>query len=167
MSELPHQEFLFTTAEVAAAFVGFSLISSILRPAGEIQRFLQLRGVAEVSLIVVAGSLLPYVAFQFDVQGEWLWRASSGALALTQLVGGGLAYRRSHMIESLLRSAPRLTAFGTLGNLCGIGLLLWTVFVGGALSAPRYLVALSILLTLAGLMFVWATFLKASDSSAV
>jgi hypothetical protein len=167
VSELPHQEFLFTVAEVAAAFVGFSLIGSILRPDDEDPRFLMMRGVAEVSLVAVAGSLLPYLLFQFDVQGEPLWRTSSGGLALAWLVGGGLAYRRANMVEPAWRWAPALFAFGSLGSLSGLGLLIWSVSIGGPLSGPRYMVALSVLLALAGLQFIWATFLRPSGPSAV
>lgn len=73
MSELPHQEFLFTLAEVAAAFVGSSLISSILRTAdGGSTRFLLMRDVAQISLTAVAGSFLPYLLFHFGLRDERL-----------------------------------------------------------------------------------------------
>jgi hypothetical protein len=164
VSELPHQEFMFTLAEVAAAFVGFSLIGGILRSADDgATRFLLMRDVAQVSLTAVAGSLLPYVLFQFGLEGESLWRISSVGLALGWVVGGAFAYRRASTAGILWEWAPALLVVGSLGNLGGAGLLLWSAFLGGSLSGSRYILALLILLTLAGLMFIWATFQKVSD----
>ena len=54
---------------------------------------------------------------------------------------------------------------GRSGSGCGVGLLLWTVVTSGSLSGLRYLLALSILLGLAGANFVWATFRGPSDSA--
>jgi hypothetical protein len=163
LGELPNQEFLFTLAEVAAAFVGFSLIGGILRTADGAARFLLMRDVAQVSLTAVAGSLLPYVLFQFGLQGEALWRVSSVGLTLGWFIGGAFAYRRAGIAGILWDWAPALLVVGSLGNLGGVGLLLWSAFFGGSFSGPRYLLALCMLLTLAGLMFIWATFQKASD----
>ncbi len=168
MTELPHQEFLFTVAEVAAAFIGFSLIVGILRTDEGALRFLFLRDVAAISLIVVAGSLLPYVVFQFGVRGEALWRASSGGLLLSWLIGVAFANRRFDAVGSPpWKVVPRLLVVLSLINLGGIGTLLWSVFVGGALSSPRYVLALSLLLSIAGLMFIWAAFQRSSEPPAV
>ena len=166
MTEFPHQEFLFTVAEVAAAFVGFSLIVGILRPAEGAVRFLFLRDVAAISLIAVAGSFLPYVLFQFGVRGEPLWRASSGGLSLGWLTGVAFANRRFTAVGAW-KVVPTLFVFGSLINLGGIGSLLWSVVVGGSLSGPRYALALSLLLAIAGLMFIWAAFQRSADQPAV
>ncbi len=167
MTELPHHEFLFTVAEVSAAFVGFSLLVSVLRPAEDVPRFLAMRDVAEISLIVVAGSLLPYVLFQFGVREEPLWRASSGGLSLLWLMGLAFATRRMAASGSpRWREIPALSAIGALVNLGGNASLWWSVLVGGALSGPRYVLALSLLLSLAGGLFIWAAFQRVSQPPA-
>jgi hypothetical protein len=153
---------MFTLAEVAAAFVGFSLVGSILRTTAGSERFLMMRDVAQVSLVAVAGSLAPYVVFLFDVEGDSLWRAASGALLLAWIVGGATAQRR-HGLTNVTRRAPRLFVFGSLAHLAGVGLLIWSVFLGGSLTGARYMLALLILLTMAGSMFIWATFQAPSD----
>jgi hypothetical protein len=168
VTELPHQEFLFMVAEVAAAFVGFSLIVGILRPAEGAVRFLFLRDVAGISLIAIAGSLLPYLLFQFGVRGEPLWRASSGGLSLGWLIGMAYGIRKFTAVGSPpWKMTPTLFVFGSLINLGGTGSLLWSVLVGGSLSGPRYILALSLLLAQAGLMFIWAAFQRPSDPPAV
>jgi hypothetical protein len=167
VSELPNQEFLFTLAEVAATFVGFSLIGGILKTGEGPARFLLMRDVAQISLTAVAGSLLPYVLLQFGLEGETLWRFSSVGVALGWIIGGAFAYRRATITDALWEWARALFVVGSLGNLGGVGLLLWTACFGGSISGPRYLLALCILLTLAGLMFIWATLQKASDPPVV
>ncbi len=166
MTELPHYEFLFTVAEVSAAFVGFSLLVSVLRPAEDVARFLAMRDVAEISLIVVAGSLLPYVLFQFGVREELLWRASSGGLSLVWLMGLAFATRRLAASGSPMWREIRLKAIASLINLGGNALLWWSMLVGGALSGPRYVLALSLLLSMAGGLFIWAAFQRVSQPPA-
>lgn len=168
MAELPHQEFLFVVAEIAAAFVGFSLIVGILRPAEGAVRFLYLRDVAGISLIAIAGSLLPYLLFQFGVRGEPLWRASSGGFSLGWLIGMAYGARAIAAAGSpRWTKAPTMFVSQWLINLGGTGLLLWSVLFGGSLSGPRYTLALSLLLAQAGLMFIWAAFQRPSDPPAV
>ncbi len=166
MTELPHHEFLFTVAEVSAAFVGFSLLVSVLRPAEDVPRFLAMRDVAEISLIAVFGSLLPYVLFQFGVRDEPLWRASSGGLSLLWLMGLAFATRRLAASGSPMWREIRLKAIASLINLGGNALLWWSVLVGGALSGPRYVLALSLLLSMAGGLFIWAAFQRVSQPPA-
>jgi hypothetical protein len=164
--ELPYREFLFTVAEVSAAFVGFSLLVSILKPAEDAVRFFSMRDVATISLIAVAGSLIPYVLFQFGIRGDPLWRASSGGLSLGWLIGLAFSMRRFVALGSPPWRTPALAAVGGLINLGANGSLWWSVFAGGSLSGPRYILALLLLLSIAGVLFIWAAFQSASNPPA-
>lgn len=162
MSALPHQEFLFTTAEVAAAFVGFSLVVSLFSPrsSSEAVRAVSLRDVAEISLVGVAGSLVPYVLFQFQVAADTLWRFSSLFLAVTWIVGFLFGSRRFRQAGggSPLEVAPGFIRVTGLIAMGGSALLWWNVAVPSSFSSARYLLALLLLLTMAGCIFVFAAF---------
>lgn len=159
---LPHQEFLFTTAEVAATFVGFSLVVSLIRPqsATESVRVVSLRDVAEISLVGVAASLAPYVLFQFQVSLDGLWRIASLLLAMGWIAGFATGFRRLRGAGGVppWRAAPAFARATALVGVSGNLLLWWNFFVPGPFSGARYLLSLSLLLTLAGFIFVFAAF---------
>jgi hypothetical protein len=167
--DLPHQEFLFTTAEVAAAFVGFSLVVSVFRSesATDAVRSGSLRDVAEIGLSAIAASFMPYVLHQFELSLESVWRLSSLLLAIGGLVAFLLGSRRFSRTGGALpwRIAPALSVASGSLSLIGSTLLWWNVFVPGPHSDSRYVVALLLLLAMAGLIFVFAAFSSSSDSA--
>ena len=63
MDPLEQHDLLLTIAEVAAAFVGFSMIVAALRsqPSGGDARFHSVRDVVETGLYVVAAAFLPLI----------------------------------------------------------------------------------------------------------
>jgi hypothetical protein len=162
MSELPHLDFLFTAAEVAAAFVGFSLVVSVFRPesSSDAVRMGSLRDVAEIGLSAIAASFAPYVFHVFDFSSEAIWRASSLLFALGGFVAFYLGYRRFSRLGGAppWRTAPLFALASGVLTLLGSGLLWWNVLSPSARSGPRYVLALLLLLALAGLIFVFAAF---------
>jgi len=76
---LPHENLLTTTCGVAAAFVGFSLVVSLLRPvlSGDRWQILAIRNVAEIGLIVI-GSFLPLVIHAYGWSRDHTWRSTRG-----------------------------------------------------------------------------------------
>ena len=75
MNPLPHENLLIALAEVAAAFVGFSLVVGILRArsagsAKEARGFYSMRDVAEIGLVSVFTSLLPLVIHAFGASPD-------------------------------------------------------------------------------------------------
>ena len=162
MVELPHQAFLFATAEVAAAFVGFSLVVSLFgaNSGRDTVRAVSLRDVAEISLVGVAASLAPYVFFQFGWSQEVVWRATSALLAAGWITGFAFAARRIRSAGGgrIFETDPGFARFSALLVVAGIAPLAWNVAVPGAHSSARYMLALLILLSLAGIIFVFAAF---------
>jgi hypothetical protein len=74
--------FLFILAEIAVGFAGFASIVAVLgqrstRDHPRLDAF-RLRGLLECSLLVVAFSLIPYVASRFWAGDATAWRLSSG-----------------------------------------------------------------------------------------
>jgi len=157
-------------AEVAAAFVGFSLVAGLLGagPADR-YRFLSIRDVAEVGLSCAGAALIPSVLHAFELQPETTWRLASAAFSLVWLAGISIGTRRfvRSGIPSLAEwwapskgegpQAPRFLVFGPIAAVIGNLLLGWNILSPS--SAPgRYVAALLIYLTVAGLSFIAAVF---------
>lgn len=165
MTDLPHQDFLFTTAEVAAAFVGFSLVVSVFKPtsAADAVRMGSLRDVAEIGLSAIAAAFVPYVLHVFGESVESVWRTSSGLLAIGGFVFFLLGFLRFSRLGGAppWRTAPGLAvSTGTLA-FSGSVLLWWNVLAPSPNSSARYILALLLLLAMAGLIFVFAAFHRA------
>jgi len=162
LGELPHQDFFFTTAEVAAAFVGFSLVVSVFKPesSGEAVRMGSLRDVAELGLSAIAASFLPYVLQQLGLSLDAIWRAASLALALGGVLAFSFGFRRFTQAGGGLpwKTAPVVAT--SVGAVAVAGmLLLWVnVLAPSELSGARYVVAILLMLATAGLLFVFAAF---------
>lgn len=162
MNALAHLDFLFTAAEVAAAFVGFSLVVSVFRPesASDAVRMGSLRDVAEIGLSAIAASFAPYVFHVFGSSPDAVWRASSLLFAIGGFVAFYLGYRRFSRLGGAppWRTAPLFAVVSGALTSLGNGLLWWNVLAPSALSGPRYVLALLLLLALAGFIFVFAAF---------
>jgi hypothetical protein len=162
LTELPHQDFLFTAAEVAAAFVGFSLVVSVFKPtsAADAVRMGSLRDVAEIGLSAIAAAFAPYVLHVFGASAESVWRTSSLLLAIGGFVFFLLGFLRFSRIGGAppWRTAPALAFSSGSLALSGSVLLWWNVLAPSRLSGSRYVLALLLLLAMAGLIFVFAAF---------
>jgi hypothetical protein len=161
---MEHQDYLFTIAEVAAAFVGFSMVVGALSPdrPGSRFRLVVIHDVAVIGFIVMGGALAPYALAQTTLATGVVWRiASSGLLALW-LFGYLTSFRRfreaggSALGEPLL--GRPLAVINTGVVIIGNGLLLWNVTFPGPGAGIRYLVALLMLLLIATWLFLLAGF---------
>ena len=163
MDPLEQHDLLLTVAEVAAAFVGFSMIVAALRfqPSGEEARFHSVRDVAEIGLYVVAAAFLPLIVHSYGVTPELTWRASSAAFVGVWLLAFTFAqrrFRRGGAGFMMVETWPFWGAVSGILTTLGNGLLLWNVVSPAALAGPRYLTALALLLAIAGGLFINATF---------
>ena len=168
MTPLPHENLLTVMGEVAAAFVGFSLVVSALRARSndsldETRRFYSMRDVAEIGLVCVFASLLPLVIHAFGASPDAIWRIGSATLlALAVLSGSSSFWRRGGLLVTL-RSEPILAAI-IVPTLFGFyGLLLVNLFAGGPGSGARYVAAVLLSFALSGVIFVNASFNTARD----
>ena len=149
--------------EVAAAFVGFSLVVSMLRQrsspsAEETRRLYSMRDVAEIGLVSVAASFLPLIIHAFGANPETTWRVGSATfLAIIVVAGGAAFWRRGSWIEGA-RAEPLQTLLILPLQVVGIGLVLVNVLVGGPSSGARYIAAVLMALSTAGVLFVNSTF---------
>jgi len=153
---------LVTIAEVSAAFVGFSMVVSVLRPASteEQIRALAIRDVAEIGLIVLAGALAPLAVGLFPIAEPSMWRACSFGLSLAMLACFSFSQVRFRRLGLTLRGSANVAlAVVFIGLTVAGNLLLWWNIISpsGAINA-RYVVALLFFLAIAGGLFVEATF---------
>ena len=158
MPGLVHEDFLYTIAEVAAAFVGFSMIVGLLSSdPSDRHRFYSIRDVAEVGLTSLGAALLPTAIHAFGLGPETTWRLASTLFFLGWVTAGFIGIRRS-LRAGAHREAPRFLVTGPIFTVIGNLLLGWNVLLPGPLAPARYVLGLLLLLTFAGLSFISATF---------
>ena len=145
--------------------MGFSLVGGLLGVGGtDRYRSLSIRDVAEVGLVCIAGAFLPSVFHAFELPAEVTWRAASAALSTLWIVGFSIGFRRFWRV-GIAREAPLFLAFGPFAAAIGNLLLWWNVLSPG--SAPgRYVVALLLYLSVAGLSFIAAVFHRREEPAA-
>jgi hypothetical protein len=155
---LVEADFLFTVAEVAAAFAGFSTLVVVVA-----QRSRNVRGelatakltnMLRLSLLVILFSLVPYLPLYFGASEIKAWRISSGLFAFLWLV---------YFLDCLRRAVPtRFHGFGLVNkiNFFGVEGLAILALVAGAFGAWRshtgfvYLSSLLAMLYISGWLFL-------------
>jgi hypothetical protein len=168
LTPLPHENLLTVMGEIAAAFVGFSLVVSVLRARSsgsldETRRFYSMRDVAEIGLVSVFTSLLPLVIHAFGASPDATWRIGSASfLVLASSAASASLWRRGGWLV-LLRSEPIQTVLLLPLQLGALGLMLVNLLAGGPGSGARYVAAVLLGLAGAGVVFVNATFNSAGD----
>ena len=168
MTPLPHENLLTVMGEIAAAFVGFSLVVSALRAGSngsleETHRIYSMRDVAEIGLISVFTSLLPLVIHAFGASPDATWRIGSASFLALGILGASASLRRRGGWLVGLRSEPIQTAMILPLQLGAIGLMLVNLLAGGPGSGARYVAAVLLALAVGGVLFVNATFNSARD----
>ena len=116
---MPHAGFLFVTAEIAAAFVGFASVVVVLgqratRDDPSIDAF-RLRGMIQIGILVVLSALLPYLLHSAGFVGASLWRVSSAPVSVAGFalfIDSGVMIRRLPPVSSATSWVGRLA--GTL-----------------------------------------------------
>ena len=152
-------DFLFTIAEVAAAFAGFStLVVVVARRSRDISGRLattRLTNMLRLSLLVILFSLVPYLPTYSGLSKIGAWRVSSGLFAVLWLAY--IAYGLRHMVlDGTLRRASRVDKF----NFFVVETLAVLALAGGALGAWGdrtslvYLTCLLAMLYISGWLFL-------------
>jgi len=171
LDPLPQESLLTALGEVAAAFVGFSLVVTVLRARStgsteETRRLLSMRDVAEIGLAAVFMSFLPLVIHAFGESPDTTWRIGSASfLALAVLSAGASLWRRGGWLAGV-RSEPIQTVMILPLQLGALGLMLVNLLAGGPHSGARYITAVLMALAVGGVLFVNATFSNTADRPA-
>ena len=159
-----HQSFLFTIAQIATAFVGFSTVVRAITP--DIDQFLirqrLLMDVAVIGFTVVAGALLPYVIGQWNVSESTTWQVSSAlalAASLAGFVPAAKTYGNASGVLLIIPVYGRLLSFGN-AVICAVafGMLLWNTLSPGTHSDVRYISSLVLELGIAAIAFLSSGF---------
>jgi len=164
LSPLVHRDLLLAVANVAAAFVGFSMVVGLLKTevSASDLRFHTIRDVAEIGLIVIGAGLFPLTVYAYGVTPGTVWRLSSLLMTLAWLISfifAQIRFRQAGSVALLDRNPVwAVMALGIV--VAGNGLLWWNVATSGPLAGARYITSLLLLLTIAGVMFINATFRK-------
>ncbi len=126
-----------------------------------------MRDVAEIGLQAVGASFLPLVLHAYGASPDVTWRIGSAAFVAVWGTGLGLAIRsRQQLDPDEFRSEPIRNAVNGTLNAGGAGLLLFNVFLGGPGSGARYATAVLLMLAIAGLQFLAASFRTPPDAPA-
>jgi hypothetical protein len=156
--ELAHESTLQTIAEISAAFVGFSLVGGLLgTESSDRYRFYSIRDVAEVGLSCLLGALIPSAIHAFGFRPEVSWRLASGLFSVVWIAAAYIGISRFWR-AGVQRHAPRYLWLGPFSGIAGNALLLWSVLLPSAASPARYVLALILLLSFAGVSFIAAVF---------
>lgn len=161
---MPESDFLFTVAEIAAAFAGFSTLIVVVSERlsgtrGETVAY-RLRLMLILCLITILFCLFPYLPIRFGLSSSAAWQVSSGAFGIVWFGYWCLAFRAIRE-RGLVRDLTRFNRF----NLYGIHpamvvvLLFSCAGLAGAFALPLYLLSVLVMLGQSGVLFleqVWA-----------
>ena len=157
---LEHSDILPVIAEVAAAFVGFSLAIGLLQPnqPGAELRKQSMQSVAELAMISGAGALVILVLQTFVSSPDIIWRTGSGVTALLWAAMFYWATLRYSKTGTRWNRIEKVKYAGWL-SVVGIGVFIVNVLVPTDYSGPIHIVGLFLALVLSGYMFLTAIFL--------
>lgn len=161
---LEQQDFLFTIAQVAAAFVGFSLLIGVITARtreSELRRSL-LYDVAQIGLFVIMGALVPYIVSLIFSSQTIAWRLSSLLLLLVTTIAPALSYRRINALVGFVGLAnvtgKLLAVINPIVVIVVNLLFLWNVISPDENAATRYQAALLMMLLIATYLFLTSGF---------
>ena len=165
--ELSHTDVLSVIAEVAAAFVGFSLAIGLLQPnqPGAKLRRHAMQSVAELAMVACGGELVVLVVKTFGWSSDLSWRVGS---ASTAIFWGGTFYWAiiRYGQSGYTVFTDKNIRFAALLSVLGIGLFSANAVFPTALAEPLHITGLFFALIDAGYLFLLSTFLIEADESA-
>jgi hypothetical protein len=158
---MQHEALLPTVAEIGATIAGFSGVVALFRrgttPAESDPEVFIVRDVVQISLMVAAFALLPFLPEGLHLDESEMWRVCSLLLALSILVSMITSLREVKRVHGVrpIRQNP-VPPWLLLPLVVAMQLSLWVnVFDMWPSSAGTlYLAALFLLLVLAGLFFL-------------
>lgn len=163
-------DYLILICELAAAFAGFTAIVSALDSGSDTpRRYLigyRLRQMLELSLLTIAGGVLPYLLGQLGVGGQGVWRVAAGIMAASGLLV--LRMQASRGLREEMRRVPDYSLKMALFLLfLGLATVLSFALSVVAVIGPQagYVLGVTILLAVAGLQFLrtCTTILRSPD----
>jgi hypothetical protein len=156
LQALEHASLLELLAEVSVAFVGFSMLASVLRPnlQNDRVRFFGFRDVAETSLIATLGSIGPPVLAAFDFSPNATWRLTGGAVGSIWVVGATAAVRRQDRSLILRRTPFFLITNRAVAVLVALFALANVLYP----SAARHVLLVVLCLTNSAVLFLGSAF---------
>jgi hypothetical protein len=162
-----HADVLAVIAQVAAAFVGFSLAIGLLQPdqAGAELRKQTMHSVAELAMVSGAGALVVLVIQTFDLSAETTWRIGSACTASLWAVTLYWATKRYSGTGTNWKRIDRIRYAGWL-SFVGIGLLVFNALVSTDLGGQLFILGLFLALAISGYLFLVATFLIETNANA-
>jgi hypothetical protein len=168
VNPLPHENLLTALGEVAAAFVGFSLVVGVLRARStdspeESRSLYSMRDVAEIGLVSVFMSFSPLVIHAFGTSPETAWRVGSASFLVIGVFGAAASLRRRGGWLASFRAEPIQSIAILPLQLGAIGLMAVNALVGGPSSGARHTAAVLLALVVAGVLFVNVTFNSADN----
>lgn len=152
-------DYLILICELAVAFAGFTAIVSALDSSSDIPRrhliAFRLRQMLELSLLTIAGGVLPYVLGQLGVGGDGTWMVAAGIMMAVGVPV--LLIDASRGFAGEMRKAPDYS-FKMALFLLVLGLAILTSFALAAIAVIRpqagYVLGVTLLLAVAGLQFL-------------
>jgi len=161
---IEHADVVALVAEVAATFVGFSLVIGLLQPhdPSASRRRQSMRSVAELGLIAAGGAMLALALDTFGLGPDVVWRVASTLAALLWVALHTAASRRFRTTGSQV-TKTRFLLLGASLAIIGIGLLVWNAIIPDEYSGARYIAALMLALTVSAFYFLLETFANGSD----
>ncbi len=146
---------LLTISEVSVAFAGFASLVSVLGQRHSREHFdlniARLRGMLEISLMVLLLSLAPFLPAKFGASEATSWRLSSLAFVLLVLLRIYVALPRSRLPGV---SLTFVVAIWSTQVVCLV-LLSFVVFgIANELASALYLAALFVYLCFAAVLFL-------------
>lgn len=160
---MAESDFLSLIAELAAAFMGFSLVVGLLQPDDPAAGIMlaAMRGVAELALVAVLAALLPLLLEVFELMNSTIWRLAGGMAGMSWLVAHVLAARRfSRLGTSMVTSKSTflIAAVATVGIL----LFFSASLLSGTHAGAFYCAATACALVCSAFLFVAAAFSDAA-----
>jgi hypothetical protein len=166
-----HIDLLFIVAEIGAAFAGFATLVAVVsdrlgRPPAQLRLYFRLLQNALIaSLFSVAFAIVPAVVLSQGVEASVAWRASSGASFF--VLASYMGYILPRLVRTF-RAADQPVPLSFVANTLAsaIWLLIFAACATGVFPASAYLVALTGILSVAGVAFLRFFLLLGRDTDA-
>ncbi len=160
---MAESDFLSLIAELAAAFMGFSLVVGLLQPddpAADV-KLAAMRGVAELALVAALAALLPLLLEMFELTSSTIWRSAGGIAGVSWLVAHLLAARRFSRLGSRMITS-KSTLLITVVVTVGIILFFSASLLPGNHAGALYCAATACALVCSAFLFLAAAFSDAA-----
>jgi hypothetical protein len=157
-------DFLSLIAELAAAFMGFSLVVGLLQPDDPTAgiKLAAMRGVAELALVAALAALLPLLLERFELVGSTIWRSAGWIAGTSWLVAHLLAARRFTRLGTRMITSKTTLLIAVVATV-GILLFFLAALLSGSHAGAFYSAATACALVCSAFLFLAAAFPDVAD----